>query len=139
MNLEWLQEYITMDIQSGILADIISNAIKSVFSEFAHQQIHEQSYYQQPTLLANAAFKTPSDYYSTEIHGQVAHQNWAQTSVLQPIVVDSHYHDNYQSHVSASEPVVPYLQDLMPQQDNMEPYYQQSITLASTTFSYNPI
>jgi DNA-binding protein YbaB len=33
------EEYITMDSQSGILADIISNAIKSAFSEFAQQQV----------------------------------------------------------------------------------------------------
>jgi hypothetical protein len=32
------EEYIAMDSQSGILADIISNAIKSAFSDFAQQQ-----------------------------------------------------------------------------------------------------
>jgi hypothetical protein len=35
--------------------------------------------------------------------------------------------------------VVPCLQHLMPQQDNMEPYYQHPITSASTMFSYNTI
>jgi hypothetical protein len=44
-----------MDSQSGILADIISNAIKSAFSEFARQHKYKQSYYQQPITSANIA------------------------------------------------------------------------------------
>jgi hypothetical protein len=45
-----------MDKQSGILVDIMSNAIKSAFSEFAQQERYERTYYQQPMTLANTAF-----------------------------------------------------------------------------------
>jgi DNA-binding protein YbaB len=47
------EEYVTMDSQSAILADIISNAIKSVFSKFAQQQRYEKTYYQQPMTSVN--------------------------------------------------------------------------------------
>jgi hypothetical protein len=116
-----------MDSQFGILVKIISKAIEGAFFEFAHQQSYEKLYYQQPTLSANVAFRIPSDEYSIEIHGHIAHQNWDQTSVPQSIAIHSYYQDNYQSHVSASEPMVPCLQHLMPQQDNMKPYYQQLV------------
>jgi hypothetical protein len=44
-----------MDNQSGILVDIISNAINSVFSEFAQQQRYERTCYQQSMTSANIA------------------------------------------------------------------------------------
>jgi hypothetical protein len=44
------------DSQCGVLANIISNAIKSAFSEFAQQQRYERTYYQQQMTSTNTAF-----------------------------------------------------------------------------------
>jgi hypothetical protein len=59
MNQEVFEEYIqcAMDNQSGVLANIINNAIKSAFST-VQQQSYVVPYYQQPRSSANTAVPT---------------------------------------------------------------------------------
>jgi hypothetical protein len=63
-----------MDNQSGILADIISNAIKSTFSELAQQQNYERTYYQQPITSANAVFS----------YGPIQQQRYEESAYIYP-------------------------------------------------------
>jgi hypothetical protein len=55
MNQEVFEENIqcAMDNQSEALINIISNAIKGAFSDFAQQQGYVAPYCQQPRLLTN--------------------------------------------------------------------------------------
>jgi hypothetical protein len=64
-----------MDCQSRVLTDIISSAIKSVFSEFAQQQMYERTYYQQPMTSANIAFS----------YGSSQHQDFEEPYYQQPM------------------------------------------------------
>jgi hypothetical protein len=63
-----------MDSQSRTLVDIISNAIKSAFSEFAQQQNYERTYYQQPITSANAVFS----------YGSIQQQRYEQSAYIYP-------------------------------------------------------
>jgi hypothetical protein len=63
-----------MDSQYGILADIISNAIKSAFSEFAQQQRYERTYYQQPMTSTNTAFS----------YGLIQQQSYEESTCMYP-------------------------------------------------------
>jgi hypothetical protein len=69
------EEYITMDSQSGMLADLISNAIKSAFSEFAQQQRYERTYYQQSMTSANTSFS----------YGQIQQQSYEESACMYPL------------------------------------------------------
>jgi hypothetical protein len=100
MNQEVFKEYIprAMDNQSGVLMNIVNNAIKGAFSDFTQQQGYVAPYCQQPRLSANTT--APACY-----HG-ILNQAALVPSTTSPLVDTSVHPANNQAPVSASQPMM---------------------------------